>query len=303
MDPLESAWRAAAERLDVSLPKEALAPERLASDVLHAACHQLLDGLGPGGASVHQRPRAGASVSLSEAASLRLHAHLAGRHGLREALTPAKDHRAFFEMLPADPMLPRHDESCAQAVLGLARADEELRWDVLHEALAESAEIVLGDPEPVGRHPHGRMLSPVPGRTCGTCAWRHETGRGARKSSACRQSEDARVADDWAACERWEHALDCMQCGACCRAAFDVVVVAPRDPVIRRHPELIVRSPKLIQIRRDGDRCAALEGGHADGSFTPFTCRIYDERPNVCRTFERGGETCLAARKRIGLSL
>jgi Fe-S-cluster containining protein len=51
------------------------------------------------------------------------------------------------------------------------------------------------------------------------------------------------------------------------------------------------------EIRRAGDRCAALEG---DGR---YHCVIYDDRPKTCRDFTLGSENCLTARRRVGLSL
>jgi hypothetical protein len=76
------------------------------------------------------------------------------------------------------------------------------------------------------------------------------------------------------------------------------------------------------EMRRDHGRCAALAGGKAlpniaptpneqqerpepplyAPSATPFTCDIYAERPRTCRDFQLGGEHCLTARRRVGLS-
>jgi Fe-S-cluster containining protein len=62
-------------------------------------------------------------------------------------------------------------------------------------------------------------------------------------------------------------------------------------------------------MKRRGDRCIALEGGalaeKPDGTcrFDPYKCTIYDDRPKSCQEFERHGEHCLTARRRVGLSL
>jgi Fe-S-cluster containining protein len=110
-------------------------------------------------------------------------------------------------------------------------------------------------------------------------------------------------------CERWEPSLDCRQCGACCRAAYDCVELAPRDVVRKRHPELVVLDGPYPQMKRSGDRCIALHGGFgetaSDGArpLLPYTCRIYEDRPKSCQEFERHGEHCLTARRRVGLSL
>jgi Fe-S-cluster containining protein len=154
-----------------------------------------------------------------------------------------------------------------------------------------------------------------PGRTCATCAWRHAGGRGPAVDR-CRQAGDARVSPDWRACERWEPALDCQDCGACCREAYDSVTVSRRDPVVRRHPALIVDRGSYVELARvrqggehghdrgHGTRCTALRGGIFEpaGAWQPYACTIYDDRPRPCRELERGGAHCLTARRRIGLS-
>ncbi|HEY5947359.1 MAG TPA: YkgJ family cysteine cluster protein, partial [Kofleriaceae bacterium] len=110
--------------------------------------------------------------------------------------------------------------------------------------------------------------------------------------------------DTWPACERYEAALDCQTCGACCRAAYHSVEVQKRDPVIKKQPRFIVDRGTYLEIRREGDRCAALAGGDVvDGKTTRFHCVIYDDRPRTCREFTLGSEHCLTARRRVGLSL
>src|SRR5690606_9509994 len=93
-------------------------------------------------------------------------------------------------------------------------------------------------------------------RTRGTCAWRF----GQRGVARCRHPK-ARPDDAWRACERYEAALDCQTCGACCRAAYHSVEVQKRDPVIKKQPSYIVDRGTYLEIRRSGDRCAALAGG------------------------------------------
>jgi len=62
-------------------------------------------------------------------------------------------------------------------------------------------------------------------------------------------------------------------------------------------------------MKRNGDRCIALAGGveekKPDGTavFVPYACSIYADRPKSCQEFERHGEHCLTARRRVGLSL
>lgn len=343
-DPLDELWLATAARLGFRVERGAGAyasidgrgvmtlgaPETLDPDdclaqmIFHECCHWLVEGEGASGLPDWGLDNITDRDAPRERACLRLQAHLAGRHGLRSALAPTTDFRAFYDALPDDALTPRHDPTVAPAIRGLRRLDDP-KWAPLHAALAATGEILRRTSaiasgarppdmpmiwadvaEPVGMHPLGMPLSPLQGRSCATCAWRHRAGPG-RVTDRCRQAGGAKVDPAWSACERWEDSLDCRTCGACCRAAYGVVVVSPRDPVVKAHPELIHRGDHLVEIRRDGDRCAALEGG-SDGAardpaeFTPFTCRIYQDRPRPCREFEVAGAHCLTARRRVGLS-
>jgi hypothetical protein len=135
--------------------------------------------------------------------------------------------------------------------------------------------------------------------TCASCAWRFEQ-RGIAK---CRHT-NTKLDDAWPACERYEAALDCQTCGACCRAAYHSVEVQKRDPVIKKQPSFIIDRGTYLEIRREGDRCAALAGGEiVDGKTTRFQCVIYDDRPRTCRDFTLGSVHCLTARRRVGLTL
>jgi Fe-S-cluster containining protein len=78
------------------------------------------------------------------------------------------------------------------------------------------------------------------------------------------------------------------------------VHLSAREPIVRLHPELVVREGRRIELLRTGERCAALDGGHAPDE--PYVCRVYDDRPRTCRDFAAGGEHCLTARRRVGLS-
>jgi hypothetical protein len=147
--------------------------------------------------------------------------------------------------------------------------------------------------------------SPAPDLRCGTCAWRFDH----RGVARCRQAE-ARIDDAWPACERFEAAptLDCLTCGACCREAYHSVQVGLRDPMRRKQPDLVVDRGTFLEVKRAGDRCAALAGGERVASPTGptiarYACTIYDDRPRTCREFTLGSANCLIARKRVGLSL
>lgn len=157
-------------------------------------------------------------------------------------------------------------------------------------------------------HPIGLPLHADSALRCGTCAWCYRGGRG-RAVDRCRQSvapghgHGLRVAADAPACVRHEPALDheaCRGCGACCREGFHLVPVGAREPLRRSHPELLVHDTHGAHVPRPGGRCLALWG---DGSpRAPFTCSVYGERPRACADFAPGGEACLIARRRVGLS-
>ncbi len=101
------------------------------------------------------------------------------------------------------------------------------------------------------------------------------------------------------ACERFEPALDCQRCGACCREGYDTVEIGLRDPVRKKHPELITSRDGRLGVAREGSRCAALSG---DGVDEPHACRIYSDRPKPCRELAVSSTNCLIARRRVGLS-
>ena len=265
--------------------------------ILHELCHaRLVEG-----ETAWQRPDWGLdNTSLKdevrETACLRLQAALATPRGLRTVLAPTTDHRPIYDELPRDPLTPRRDPSVVAARLGLARARREPFAPHLEAALDATAAIARVVParegslwstaEAVsGRHPAGFFLG-VAG-SCADCAW--------RAGKTCRQS-GSRVDERWPGCERHEPALDCQDCGACCREAYHSVTIGPRDPVIKKHPSLVVARESYREIRREGDRCAALQVGER------YACTIYEDRPKPCRGFTVSSANCLEARRRVGLS-
>jgi len=222
-------------------------------------------------------------------------------HGLRRALAPTTDYRSYYDELPEDPLA-----GAAPIVrLALARAEKPPFAPHLHEALAATEAVTRAaarfgaegslfarvEPAPP-KHPLEFLLGTS--GSCGDCVWRH-TSRGVDR---CRHAADARVDKHWPGCERWEPELDCQDCGACCREAYHSVTVPRRDPVVARHPELVVRRNGYVEIRRVDDRCAALtvDAGR-------YACTIYADRPRPCREFERAGANCLEARRRVGLAV
>jgi Fe-S-cluster containining protein len=64
----------------------------------------------------------------------------------------------------------------------------------------------------------------------------------------------------------------------------------------------VLSDGKRCKLKRtQQNRCSALVGGGTP--MEDYTCTIYDDRPRTCHEFERGGEHCLAARQKVGLSL
>ncbi len=54
------------------------------------------------------------------------------------------------------------------------------------------------------------------------------------------------------------------------------------------------RVPEIFVVEHDGVRCMEQRGDGACIALDPLTrlCTIYENRPQTCRNFERGGELC-----------
>lgn len=141
---------------------------------------------------------------------------------------------------------------------------------------------------------------PVDAR-CGGCVWRRDRGPGPRVPR-CAHHGDARVDPAWPACDRYAAALDCLDCGACCRQAFTTVEVGPRDPFVRARPDRVVRqaSGVLAVARRGGDDPATGPWCACLAPTPPYTCDSYADRPATCRGFTAGSPACADARRRVG---
>ena len=266
------------------------ADDTVAQLVFHELCHALVEGPAAMHAPDWTLDNTSDVDSLREAAAVRLQAHLSGAFGLRGVLFPTTSVRALFDALPTDALSTGDAESIRLSRVAALRAAVVPFGPVLREALAASAQIALRPLHPKSGLP--MPSSPTENR-CGGCAWRTENGY-------CRRAQRrALVEVAEAACTRFEAGLDCLSCGACCRSAYDSVTVGARDPMLRRHPDLVVYRGSYIELRRVGDRCGALAG--PDGG--PFHCAIYDDRPRCCRDFEAGGRHCVEARRRVGLTL
>lgn len=346
-DPLDQIWLMTARRMGLVVTRsqevyastngagtlalgktESLdADDSLAQMIFHEICHWLVQGKDALALPDWGLDNTGERDTAREHACLRLQAVLAAEHGLRRFFAPTTDHRAFWDELGKDPLVPRHEPSVVLAILALGRVDTPPFAPHLRQALEATSSLARlvsgfadtedagdlpalwqGTEPPLPRHPAGfaMHMDSHAERTCERCAWHYRSGRD-QGTSRCRQA-GRRVSPGWPACERWEPALDCQACGACCRDAYDSVTVSRRDPVVKRHPELVVDRGSYVEIARlplaPDRRCAALCGGSvdADGGLEPYWCAIYEDRPRPCREFERGGAHCLTARRRVGLS-
>jgi hypothetical protein len=278
--------------------------DSLAQMIFHELCHALVQGDGAFERDDWGLDNVTDRDAWREHACLRAQAVLAARHGLRAFFAPTTDYRPdFWDRLPDDPLADRSDRSVQAAILAIRRAGLPPWSPALDDALAATARIAgavgkaqapslwaLAAPPPP-RHPTG--LPAGRGGTCESCGWRSAASR-------CRQA-GKKVDPAWPGCERWEPALDCQDCGACCRAAYHVVEVSRRDPAVSRQPSMIVERDGRLELRRAGDRCAALVGGTDQAP--RYACTIYDDRPRTCRDFTLGSDNCLTARRRVGLSL
>ncbi|HEX2658065.1 MAG TPA: YkgJ family cysteine cluster protein [Polyangia bacterium] len=300
--------------------------DTVAQLIFHELCHGLVQG--PAGWNFVDwgLSNEDARDVVAEHACLRLQVFLTEPYGLRFAMAPTTEYRAYHDAIAGHPLDAEGDAAAALARAAINRV-ESARWlVVLRKALAATrTQLAInvaesGDASARSQHPTGFAWSTLD-QTCSTCAWFYRGGRGPAVER-CRQSsaidgEGERTMGSHRACVRWEATLDCQECGACCREAYHSVTVSVRDPVVWKQPDLIVRQGHRFEILREGPRCAALHDGRerrqpeakpaqiSSGERAPralFACTIYEDRPRACRDFEAGGRHCLVARRRVGLS-
>ncbi|MBI1207107.1 MAG: YkgJ family cysteine cluster protein [Azospirillum sp.] len=90
-----------------------------------------------------------------------------------------------------------------------------------------------------------------------------------------------------------DSAVDCETCGCCCAFSWEwPTFVGDRDG--EGIPEYLTEDGRM---RCDGDRCAALFGTVG----VEVHCRVYPDRPLVCREFAAGSPACRAVRRHFGL--
>ena len=290
------------------------ADDSLAQMIFHELCHSLVEGEESFARADWGMDNTGPDHDWREHACLRVQWVLTGRHGLRAVFAPTTEFprrsgigcRAMCSQIaPSDRWWPRSRRCVAPRLRRGHRrsAKHSPRARRSHErvrAVRRARHVVAWRHRRPGAA-SDRLVRRRPRDTrCGTCAWRFEH----RGVSRCRQA-NAKIDPAWPGCERFEPALDCQTCGACCRAAYHSVEVSRRDPVVKKQPTYVVDRTTYLEIMRNGDRCGALDGGHDDGTghATRYACVIYDDRPKTCRDFTLGSEHCLTARRRVGLSL
>ncbi|MCS6913914.1 MAG: YkgJ family cysteine cluster protein [Myxococcales bacterium] len=338
-DPLDAVWMGAAARLGLRIERSSMAyattdgrgtlhvapPAELDQDdclaqiVFHEICHALVEGpdsfhLPDWGLANDLDGTGSQQDTVREHACLRVQATLGRRYGLRKLLAPTTEFRSYYDALPVNPMDgPPDDPSIHLARKALGRAVRAPFAGVLHEALARTAYIhrvaSAAAPAPSGTelptlwqvapppplHPTGHPLSEESGVTCRSCAWSFPDGAASRCRRTRTGKRAARIDLDWPACVLYEPALDCHQCAACCRDAYDLVPVGRRERAARL-PVVESAGTQLRLRRMPQGWCAALAG-------PPYTCTIYPDRPRACRDFPVGGEACLEARRRVGLTV
>ncbi len=305
-------------------------PETLDADdcvavlVLHELCHGLVEGPERWGLDDFGLDNTTDGDQDREYAALRLQAHFADRVALRAFFFPTTEWRSYYEQLPSGDAMeisPLTAPVPEQAIVALARAGAAFARTVgVHGAIerAMAATLAVAERERLytphlGRHPidgplidwrqqdlraETQRAATMP--TCGACGWARADRYGRKRCIVHAKWSGAgpRVRDDLPGCMRFERALDCLTCGACCREAYHAVQIPRNDPFIQARPELITRDKKGVFVIRQGSRCSQLAGGQG----VPYTCHVYGERPITCREFERGGPNCLMARRRVGLT-
>ncbi len=306
--------------------------DSLAQMILHELCHALVEGEAGECQPDWGLDNTSGRDTWHEHACLRLQAYLTAAWGLREFFAPTTDFRVkFWNTMADDPFQPpifgtRSEPSCVAARTAAWRASLP-RWQIpLTQAFEATVRVLVavnsvvdgttgavtktsalpslyGTVRPVpAMHAAGHsFVAPWHGQErCVGCAWSYDK----RGRTRCRHSGTAPITPEMLACARWEARADlaCGTCGACCREAYDAVEVGRREVLVRYHPSLVeTAGSRSLRVKRVDGRCAALSGGAEknDG----YWCSVYEDRPRTCREFELGGDHCLTARRKVGLSL
>jgi Fe-S-cluster containining protein len=93
------------------------------------------------------------------------------------------------------------------------------------------------------------------------------------------------------------HVPACTQCGACCFSTLDTYVRVLGDDYARfgdGADRVSVFIGNRCYMRMLNGHCAQL----AVDAAGRFICGMYEQRPEVCRTLERGSDVCAGERER-----
>jgi hypothetical protein len=290
------------------------ADDCLAQMIFHEICHWLVAGRRGFKMEDWGLSNIDDSDLVYEYAAIRVQAALSRPYGLRSFMAVTTDWRPYWDALPEDPLSDGDDPAIPLAQDAHFLSRMEPFKAVLKRALSATAVIadaVRDSSEQnslwkvtKARHRLGSLISESNDLTCGDCAWSvpESSGLVCLQHKEFEEAAPAIEANE-RACEKWETKFtieDCGTCGACCREGFDLLTVTEDDPFKALHPE-------LVQLRDDGTHCVPRPDGicvalDGDGAESPYRCRHYEDRPKNCGLFEVGGEGCLQARRRVGLS-
>lgn len=257
-------------------------------------------------------------------ARLRLQWVLCSQWNLHGWFEPVENARAFWLTLDETVLDDKADLAVRAASVALVRVSRSPWAPTFTEALAATRDLLRVDVSKRAEHPTGAFaMRADETKRCEQCAWVYTQG----VNLACRQVDSAtngplhkNIEPQWPACERFEPVLDCQPCGACCREAFQTVQVGAREPIRRTHPAMVLDHGTRQELRRTltpgldlvadkpaPTRCASLGGGDlvqlgTRTTVSDYGCQIYQARPQSCRSFTAGSESCLVARRRVGMS-
>ncbi len=346
LDPLDVLWLGVTRQLGITVNRshEVFAhwdgkdtlfitePEHMDPDdclgqmLFHEICHALV-----GGKAMYQKVDWGLeNVDLRdlvyEQATNRLQAALTDCHGLRRFFGTTTEVRDYYDALPLDPLLQGDDPAISLARAAYDRAREGPWANAIESGLRRTRALAdaitdLSPPNSLWRkldtvHATGFIQTNDDSLHCRDCAWFYQTASGRGRCRRTVQSEHRKAQKTTSralGCVYWETKLSddsCGSCGACCRAAFDMVQVRAKDIVVKKHPELVHDRSGFRHIPRPNGRCLALSGDGTEGtpangtgdSAGPYRCRIYADRPRSCGDFAVAGEACLQARRRVRVS-
>lgn len=91
----------------------------------------------------------------------------------------------------------------------------------------------------------------------------------------------------------------CLDCGACCFSTLPEYVRVfgvDHDRMGDEARAVTTFIGNRCYLRMAGGRCSALALEAGEGGRPRFRCTIYEERPDVCRSLDRGSGQCRAER-------